>query len=205
MGSIGLLMMVTGVTLHMEYPVHFQPTPFQPKSEVDYSAKTVRSVEIPNVGNPTVDAPDTYVEVPQKDDWLRTLAQTTNHMKFNKRSIDCLATNIYHEARGESDLGKEAVVWVVVNRIKSEDFPNSMCAVVYQPSQFSWTINHKKVDDWKTWHAIREFTAEYLKNIDHKKDITHGATYYHATSISKPSDWDFIRVGRIGNHIFYRS
>ena len=52
--------------------------------------------------------------------------------------IDCLARNIYHEARGESLQGQIAVAAVTVNRVLTKGYPSSICQVVYQPYQFSW-------------------------------------------------------------------
>jgi hypothetical protein len=50
--------------------------------------------------------------------------------------LDCIYKTVYHEARGESDLGKYLVVRVIKNRVNSEIFPNSYCEVVSQPRQF---------------------------------------------------------------------
>ena len=50
-----------------------------------------------------------------------------------KKTTDCMTANIYHEARGESLKGQYAVAHVVMNRIHHEQFPNSVCEVVFQP------------------------------------------------------------------------
>ena len=49
----------------------------------------------------------------------------------NSRHVECLAKNIYHEARGEPANGKQAVAHVVLNRVNRNDFPNTICAVGY--------------------------------------------------------------------------
>ena len=54
------------------------------------------------------------------------------------QEIYCGAQNVYHESRGEPDLGMVAVAQVVSNRIKSPRFPDTVCEVVYQHKQFSW-------------------------------------------------------------------
>jgi len=51
----------------------------------------------------------------------------------------CLAQNVYHEARGESWHGKMAVALVTLNRTEHWRFPKTICKVVYQPGQFTWT------------------------------------------------------------------
>ncbi len=54
------------------------------------------------------------------------------------KQAKCLADNLYHEARGESLAGIKAVASVVLNRVASKRWPNSICKVVYQRKQFSW-------------------------------------------------------------------
>ena len=55
---------------------------------------------------------------------------------YDEQTI-CLAQNIYHEARGEIIDGQIAVSNVVVNRVKSKQFPNDICSVVYQRNQIA--------------------------------------------------------------------
>jgi spore germination cell wall hydrolase CwlJ-like protein len=61
--------------------------------------------------------------------------------------LDCLARNIYHEARGESSIGKLAVAYVTVNRVRSNRFPDTVCGVVHQAvySTWWWEAKGKKV------------------------------------------------------------
>jgi len=57
--------------------------------------------------------------------------------------LQCLAKNIYHEARGESWEGKLAVAWVTLNRVHSGRFPDTICDVVYQAQHSTWWLeNH---------------------------------------------------------------
>ncbi|NNC72074.1 MAG: cell wall hydrolase, partial [Sphingomonadaceae bacterium] len=51
--------------------------------------------------------------------------------------LHCLAKVILHESRGEPRSGQLAVAQVVMNRVESPRFPNSICGVIYQRSQFS--------------------------------------------------------------------
>jgi len=57
-----------------------------------------------------------------------------------EEEIICMAQNLYHEARGEGIRGQEMVALVTLNRVKSRRWPNTVCGVVYQDSQFSWTL-----------------------------------------------------------------
>ena len=63
--------------------------------------------------------------------------------------VGCLALNIYHEARDESHDGQVAVAAVTLNRMQSASYPDTICGVVWQPHQFSWTrqqVRHKHRD-----------------------------------------------------------
>ena len=75
-----------------------------------------------------------------------------------KETTDCMTANIYHEARGESLKGQYAVAHVVMNRVHHEQFPNSVCEVVFQPKQFSWThtINDPRPTEYHAWSQARK-------------------------------------------------
>jgi N-acetylmuramoyl-L-alanine amidase len=116
--------------------------------------------------------------------------------------INCLAKNIYHEARGESLQGQIAVAQVTVNRVVSGKFQNNICNVVYAPSQFSWTIGRtKKIKDTKAWEASVAVATAVLTNSIHLPDFK--ALYFHTKQV-RPS-WKYSKrvVAVIGNHIFY--
>lgn len=57
---------------------------------------------------------------------------------IDERELQCLAKNIYHEARGESLEGKLAVAHVTLNRVHSPRFPDTVCKVVYQAVHSTW-------------------------------------------------------------------
>ena len=59
--------------------------------------------------------------------------------EFHARSLECLARNVYYEARGESSAGQYAVAEVTMNRKASQHYPKTVCEVVYQREAFSWT------------------------------------------------------------------
>ena len=112
-----------------------------------------------------------------------------------QKQIECLATNIYHEARSESTIGKIAVAWVTVNRVNTERYPDTVCGVVYDAvldskgnpkrhqCQFSWYCDGKS-DDIKNkdaWYeAVQIATLVYYSK---RFDPTEGAIMYHATYV----------------------
>ena len=137
--------------------------------------------------------------------------------------IQCLAMNMYHEARDQGTAGKLAVSAVVLNRVNDNRFPDNVCEVVLQaqmkPSwktglpvpirnrcQFSWYCDGKsdEVKDKKAYQKILDFARLIMHNDIQFVDITDGATHYHADYV-KP-DWakTKTRTTEIGDHIFYR-
>ena len=54
----------------------------------------------------------------------------------------CLSLALYHEARGEPLNGQRAVAEVIMNRVESNRFPDTICGVVMQPNQFSFVYFH---------------------------------------------------------------
>ena len=74
------------------------------------------------------------------------VVNTGKRMNYIRLDIFCLAKNIYHEASVESRLGQYAVAQVTLNRVKSNQYPNTICDVVMDPWQFSWA--NKKSIRW---------------------------------------------------------
>ena len=118
------------------------------------------------------------------------------------QDIHCLAQNIYHEARGEPLEGQIAVAQVTMNRVKSSQFHNTVCAVVYAHKQFSWTLDKRKlVKDSKAWQrSVAVATAVLTKSV-HLPDFK--ALYFHTRQV-RPSWAKTKRIAAvINNHIFY--
>ena len=114
---------------------------------------------------------------------------------YSKSDI-CLATAIYHEANTESLQGKEAVANVILNRVKSNKYPNSVCSVISQKSQFSW---YRKVK-----HNYTNETLNIARRMLHNRnDNTNGALFFHS---GKNPHWTkkMKMTKKIGNHKFYR-
>lgn len=116
-----------------------------------------------------------------------------------EKEINCMAQNIYHEARGEPILGQKAVASVTMNRVKSGTFPKTVCGVVKQPRQFSWVGVKQQV---KIPSEIFDLAERYVLGYNKKMDVTNGSTHFHAKYV-RPN-WGFERTRVIGKHIFYR-
>jgi len=122
----------------------------------------------------------------------------------------CLAQNIYFEARSEPVAGMLAVGHVVLNRVGSERFPDTICGVVRQGGnqrlhrcQFSWWCDGRsdKPYDQVAWNAAR-MMAWFIYN-GHTEDPTGGALWSHADYVSPSWREAFVAGPQIGRHIFY--
>ena len=131
----------------------------------------------------------------------------------HRKNLDCLARNVYFEARGEPLAGQYAVAEVTLNRHASRLYPRTICEVVYQKNwdplrkryvgAFSWTefdsLPEPRGEEWDRAWRIAE-AVYYGKT----SPTLQGALHFHATYI-KP-DWAKSKrqVARIGRHVFYR-
>jgi len=133
-------------------------------------------------------------------------------IKTREKQLDCLALNIYREAGHEPFEGKVAVAQVTLNRVAHPDFPNDVCAVVYQKNvvmervvcQFSWYCDSTHRNRPKNPEAYKE-SYEVAKKVlleDFRLSVLKDALYYHATYVNPR--WNLEKIGTIGQHIFYR-
>lgn len=131
---------------------------------------------------------------------------------------ECLAKNIYFEARNQSVAGKVAVSHVVFNRVNSKRFPDTICGVVYQGvknndgsmkrhmCQFSWYCDglSDAPKDQDAWEAAQVLASEALVLHQQGYDGTDGSMWYHAKNVKPNWRSDFNFVGQIDDHLFYR-
>jgi spore germination cell wall hydrolase CwlJ-like protein len=134
------------------------------------------------------------------------------------RKQECLAQNIYHEARGESQFGMIAVAYVTMNRVYSEDYPDDVCDVVYQGKadsngnpvrhkcQFSWYCDGKsdKITEEEVFLDAKHVASYVIHHYDSSLDPTAGATMYHSVGVTPYWADSFEKTNEIENHIFYR-
>ena len=119
---------------------------------------------------------------------------------YDEATFRCMVAKLYHEARGEGVQGLEAVASVIMNRAKQAR--RSVCSIVYERKQFSWVHVTKDKRIKGNIMDILSITHKALSGV--LVDVTHGATFYHATYV-KPS-WAKHKVMtvQINNHIFYK-
>ena len=138
----------------------------------------------------------------------------------------CLAEAILFEAGNQPLIGKVAVGEVILNRVKSKRYPNSICGVVHQgPINKWWKRVHDKIvpvrhkcqfsyycdgrsdstDKWsrtKTWQEVLNATI-YLSTLS-DFNVTNGATHYHATYVNPAWNKYLRRTVQIQDHVFYK-
>jgi N-acetylmuramoyl-L-alanine amidase len=134
---------------------------------------------------------------------LGTASVNVSMLQSAKKSeIECLARNVYHEARGEPLEGQIAVAQVTVNRVESGEFQSSVCRAVYADRQFSWTISKtKKIKDTKAWEASVAIATAVLTKSVHLPDFK--ALYFHTKQVKPRWNRNKRVLAVIGNHIFY--
>lgn len=130
-------------------------------------------------------------------------AQAARIRDFHAASVDCLARNVYYEARGEPLAGQYAVAEVTMNRKGALGYPKTVCDVVYEKYAFSWTlVKNLETPAGDAWQRATKVAHDVY--YQRRPRELHGALYYHATYVQPDWAGEKERVGRIGRHIFYR-
>ena len=117
---------------------------------------------------------------------------------------ECLALNIYFEARSEGTAGKLAVGLVTMNRVVANRWPNTICEVVWQPAQFSWT--HDGLSDTPTNYGAW-IDAKYAADVALQLHKARNANHYHNNTVFPKwalKDFNQDYTGFIENHLFYQ-
>ena len=149
-------------------------------------------------------------------DILKVRASFNQLTPAAQKEVTCLADNIMFEAGNEPEEGQMAVALVTMNRVKSGNYADSVCGVVKQKAngtcQFSWwcedkprtaSITRKLTNAQSSmYNYIRDLAVFVYLNDEKIKDITHGATYYHADYVN-PKWRHLKKTVKIGRHIFY--
>ncbi len=146
----------------------------------------------------------------------------TIEVKRDRAEHECLALNIYHESRSDNFSGRIAVADVVINRVESSLFPDTICGVVkHAQTRINWKgnevpIRHSCQFSWycdglsdepleeDSWEDAQVLADMMMRG--GFRGISEGATHYHATYVSPEwvSDRGMVPIGRIGLHKFYR-
>ncbi len=138
-------------------------------------------------------------------EWLATLPRAAGGQQWQ-----CLSEALYFEARGETLRGQFAVAEVILNRVATPDYPDTVCGVVKQGSgrpggcQFSYACDGKPetVTEPAAWERAGKIARLVL---DGKAGgLTDGATHFHTAQVRPGWAAVFPQTARIGAHLFYR-
>lgn len=151
---------------------------------------------------------------------LATASSTASATKAKSvitTQLDCLTANIFFEARGENAAGMKAVAKVTMNRVASKKYPKTLCAVVFQKMQFSWThqqdwqsivrvlkgdmsaFKSKDIAAYSQARIIAQMAVKGLVKIPELKE----SLWYHTTAVNPKWNRKMQQVAKIGNHVFY--
>ena len=129
---------------------------------------------------------------------------TSHSVVLNKQEHKCLTEAVYYEARNDTEKGQQAVADVVLNRVEHKAYPNSVCKVVYQKGQFSWSVNKPAVKEKAAWEKAEKLAERKLKRQYAlvREDVTSGATHFQKSE----KGWKgTVKIGKIGkHHTFFR-
>ena len=125
-------------------------------------------------------------------------------------SWQCLSEALYFEARGESAAGLFAVGEVILNRVDSGAYPNSVCGVINQGTgrkfqcQFTYTCDDyaENINEPLAYQRVGKVARLLLDGTP--RSLTDGATHYHTRAVSPSWSRRFPRTATLGAHHFYR-
>lgn len=118
-------------------------------------------------------------------------------------SLMCLAVAVFFEARGEPLDGQYAVAEVIMNRVEDSRYPDTVCGVVFQDRQFSFTHDGKpdKLPRKATRASKRAKRVASQVLEGYRIGIT--STHYHTVSVDPFWNAHYELDGLVGNHLFY--
>jgi spore germination cell wall hydrolase CwlJ-like protein len=150
-------------------------------------------------------APRRPAEIRYDAAFLETLPKPAGGEAFR-----CLAEALYFEARGEEVKGIFAVAEVILNRVDSPNYPDTVCDVVYQGTgrlfqcQFTYSCDGRKetISEKRAYEKVAKVARLMLDGAP--RTLTEGATHYHTKSVRPRWSRVYPRTTTIGYHIFYR-
>jgi len=156
---------------------------------------------------------DQYIENDYLSDLVSHDLSEIDLARLEARERTCLAQAIYFEARSEARIGQAAVADVVLNRVQSRIYPDTICDVVFQGServtgcQFSFTcdgsmdnviLNQRN----RKWVASVAMAGSIMAGL--RAPVSREATHYHADYVNPPWASTLAPTATIGTHKFYR-
>lgn len=121
---------------------------------------------------------------------------------YTSRDVECMAKNIYFEARGEGLEGMLMVAEVTINRSENEKFPNTICGVVNERGQFGWVSANPRITNLEKYKEIHNLSERILSGKQVMRNTS--ALYFKRTGSRSSFHNSRPHVVTVGNHEFYR-
>ncbi|WP_420490307.1 spore cortex-lytic enzyme [Neobacillus drentensis] len=116
---------------------------------------------------------------------------------FTQNDIRLMANAVHGESRGEPYIGQVAVAAVILNRVNSASFPNTVSGVIFEPGAFT------AVADGQIWLTPNETSKKAVLDAINGWDPTGEAIYYfNPNTATSGWIWGRPQIKRIGQHIF---
>ena len=117
--------------------------------------------------------------------------------KYSDRDLQIMANAVYGESRGEPYEGQVAVAAVILNRLESKDFPDTISGIIFQPGAFT------AVADGQIWLEPNQRAKEAVIDALNGWDPTENALYYfNPDTATSAWIWTRPQIKQIGDHIF---
>lgn len=163
----------------------------QGKKFTHYGGVDLNRQAAPKTSNP----PKTQAPKPAPAPKKPTAANTPNG--FSQNDIQLMANAVHGESRGEPYIGQVAVAAVILNRVKSPSFPNTVSGVIFEPGAFT------AVADGQIWLTPNQTSKKAVLDAINGWDPTGEALYYfNPATATSPWIWGRPQIKKIGKHIF---
>lgn len=141
--------------------------------------------------------PQNNNQAPQTNQQPQKPSATNVPSGFSQNDIQLMANAVYGEARGEPYEGQVAVAAVILNRVKSATFPNTVSGVIFEPRAFT------AVADGQIWLTPNERARQAVLDAINGWDPTgHALYYFNPDTATSGWIWTRPQIKRIGKHIF---
>lgn len=137
-------------------------------------------VSMPAVTN--IDIPESKMDEPIYEEEIKEIKEDSKkeskNLTFTDDEIDLIALITMSEAEGECEKGKRLVIDVILNRLDSDMFPNTIYDVIYQPEQFSCVWNGR-INDCYIKDDIRNLVIEEMESRLNYEVLFFRTKHYH--------------------------
>ncbi|MGX6442591.1 cell wall hydrolase [Neobacillus sp. K501] len=174
-------------------PKQTAPTPAAPKPAAPKQTAPTPAAPKPTAPQNTAQKP--AAPKPAAPPKKPTAANTPGG--FSSNDIRLMANAVYGESRGEPYIGQVAVAAVILNRVNSSSFPNTVSGVIYEPRAFTAVADGQI--NLTPNETAKKAVLDAINGIDPTGDAIY---YFNPDTATSPWIWSRPQIKRIGKHIF---